>query len=132
MRKLKPIPQFKSEKEEADFWASHDTTEYVDWNTAEVIAPGTFLPSPHCSIDGSLLLSRYVDLEVAHGTVVVRNLRQLYCRHGHPRETRLAPEAEERVRIFEALALAMEPEAKPRKKAKRAPARVAVAERPAT
>lgn len=30
MKKLKPIPKFKSEKEEAEFWATHDTTEYFD------------------------------------------------------------------------------------------------------
>jgi len=30
MKKLKPIPQFKNEDEEAEFWATHDTTEYFD------------------------------------------------------------------------------------------------------
>lgn len=30
MQKLKPIPQFKNEAEEAEFWATHDTTEYFD------------------------------------------------------------------------------------------------------
>ena len=30
MKKLKPIPKFKSEAEEAEFWAVHDTTEYFD------------------------------------------------------------------------------------------------------
>lgn len=30
MTKTKPIPQFKDEKEEAEFWATHDTTEYFD------------------------------------------------------------------------------------------------------
>ena len=29
--KLKPKPTFKSEAEEAAFWASHDSTEYVDY-----------------------------------------------------------------------------------------------------
>lgn len=32
MKKLKPIPKFKSEKEEAEFWATHDTTLYFDTN----------------------------------------------------------------------------------------------------
>ena len=26
--KLKPIPDFKFQREEADFWSTHDTTEY--------------------------------------------------------------------------------------------------------
>ena len=33
-KKLKPIPEFKSEDEERDFWATHDTTEYLDWSKA--------------------------------------------------------------------------------------------------
>jgi predicted DNA binding CopG/RHH family protein len=30
MSNLKPMPKFKNEKEEADFWTTHDTTEYFD------------------------------------------------------------------------------------------------------
>lgn len=33
--KHKPIPQFRSENEEREFWAAHDSTEYIDWNKAE-------------------------------------------------------------------------------------------------
>ena len=29
-KKLKPIPKFKNEDEERDFWDSADTTEYFD------------------------------------------------------------------------------------------------------
>ncbi len=36
MPNLKPIPNFKSEDEERDFWATHDSTEYVDWSKAIV------------------------------------------------------------------------------------------------
>ena len=32
--KLKPIPEFASEAEEQDFWATADTTEYFDWSQA--------------------------------------------------------------------------------------------------
>ncbi|PIP57485.1 hypothetical protein COX03_02915 [Candidatus Woesebacteria bacterium CG22_combo_CG10-13_8_21_14_all_39_10] len=35
-KKFKNIPVFKSEKDEANFWASHDTTDYVDWSKALV------------------------------------------------------------------------------------------------
>jgi len=31
----KPIPEFKSEDEEREFWATHDSTEYVDWSQAK-------------------------------------------------------------------------------------------------
>lgn len=30
MKKLRPIPKFKNEEEEAKFWDTHDTTEYFD------------------------------------------------------------------------------------------------------
>jgi len=33
--KLKKIPLFKTEKEEADFWSVHDTTDYVNWRKSE-------------------------------------------------------------------------------------------------
>ena len=35
-KKLKLLPKFKSEQEERDFWAHHDSTEYVDWSKAEL------------------------------------------------------------------------------------------------
>ncbi len=35
-KKLKTIPKFKSEDEERDFWATHDTTEYFDLPNAIV------------------------------------------------------------------------------------------------
>jgi predicted DNA binding CopG/RHH family protein len=33
--KKKPIPEFKSEDQEREFWAGHDSTDYVDWQSAE-------------------------------------------------------------------------------------------------
>jgi predicted DNA binding CopG/RHH family protein len=35
MKKLKKIPVFSSETEEREFWADHDSSEYVDWEEAE-------------------------------------------------------------------------------------------------
>lgn len=34
--KLKMIPNFKTDEEEANFWDTHDTTEYIDWSKALV------------------------------------------------------------------------------------------------
>lgn len=34
-KKLKSIPNFKSEAEERKFWQTHDSTEYVDWSKAD-------------------------------------------------------------------------------------------------
>lgn len=36
MKKLKLIPRFKNEDEEDEFWATHDSTEYIDWSKAIV------------------------------------------------------------------------------------------------
>lgn len=36
-KKLKPIPLFKTEDEEARFWAAHDSTDYIDWTRAKRI-----------------------------------------------------------------------------------------------
>ncbi len=32
---LKPIPEFKDEDEEREFWATHESTAYVNWRQAE-------------------------------------------------------------------------------------------------
>ena len=37
MKKLKKIPKFKSEKERAEFWLKHDSTEYMDWTQAKKV-----------------------------------------------------------------------------------------------
>ncbi len=41
MGKLKKVPKFKSEKEELEFWSTHDSTEYVDYSRAK----GVLLPN---------------------------------------------------------------------------------------
>lgn len=39
-KKLKEVPEFKNEDEEREFWWTHDSTDYVDWDKAErVIFP---------------------------------------------------------------------------------------------
>lgn len=45
MRKLKPIPEFASEEEERAFWATHDSTEYVDWSKAQRVRFPNLKPS---------------------------------------------------------------------------------------
>ena len=32
---MKKIPRFKNEDEEREFWAAHDSTDYIDWNKAK-------------------------------------------------------------------------------------------------
>ena len=33
--KRKPIPKFESEEQERKFWAEHDSSEFVDWSSAQ-------------------------------------------------------------------------------------------------
>jgi len=35
MKNLKQIPKFNSLQEEAIFWDTHDSTDYVDWSRAQ-------------------------------------------------------------------------------------------------
>lgn len=37
-KKLKKIPVFKNEKEEREFWQSHDSTEYVDYSNLKKVS----------------------------------------------------------------------------------------------
>ena len=37
-KKLKPIPGFKNEDEEDEFWSTHDSTDYIDWSKAERVS----------------------------------------------------------------------------------------------
>ena len=30
-KKIKPVPKFRNEQDERDFWNMHDTTEYFDF-----------------------------------------------------------------------------------------------------
>lgn len=44
-KRLKPIPRFKSEDEEREFWATVDTSEYFDWSKAEPVILPNLKPS---------------------------------------------------------------------------------------
>ena len=35
MKQLKTIPEFSNEDEKRQFWATHDSTEYLDWSKAQ-------------------------------------------------------------------------------------------------
>ncbi len=41
----KTIPKFKDEEKEREFWATHDSTEYIDWNSGEELLLPNLKPS---------------------------------------------------------------------------------------
>ena len=45
MKKKKKVPKFKSEEEERRFWASADSTDYVDWSSAKKVVLPKLKPS---------------------------------------------------------------------------------------
>src|SRR5689334_25172931 len=45
MKTLKKIPAFKDEDAERDFWATADTTQYLDWSKAERVTLPNLRPS---------------------------------------------------------------------------------------
>ncbi len=45
MAKPKPIPKFRSEAEEREFWEQHDSSEYLDWSKAKPAALPNLKPS---------------------------------------------------------------------------------------
>ena len=42
---MKKIPDFKNEDEEREFWATHDSTEYIDWSKAKRVSFPNLKPS---------------------------------------------------------------------------------------
>jgi predicted DNA binding CopG/RHH family protein len=45
MNSIKKIPKFKNEDEERAFWATHDSTEYINWKKANKVILSNLKPS---------------------------------------------------------------------------------------
>ncbi|GBE40930.1 hypothetical protein BMS3Bbin09_00817 [bacterium BMS3Bbin09] len=41
----KRIPKFKNENEEREFWAAHDSTDYIDWSKGKKVVLSKLKPS---------------------------------------------------------------------------------------
>jgi predicted DNA binding CopG/RHH family protein len=41
----KRLPKFESEEQERNFWAAHDSTDYLDWKEAKRLTLPTLKPS---------------------------------------------------------------------------------------
>lgn len=44
-KKMKTIPRFETEDEEREFWATHDSTDHVDWSRAKTVTFSQLKPS---------------------------------------------------------------------------------------
>jgi len=45
LRKMKAIPTFETEDQEREFWATHDSTDHVDWRRAKAVSFSRLKPS---------------------------------------------------------------------------------------
>jgi predicted DNA binding CopG/RHH family protein len=67
---LKKIPEFENEDQEQEFWAVHDSTEYIDWSKAGKINFPNLKPStrtisirlPEMMIDDLKILANQSDI----------------------------------------------------------------------
>jgi hypothetical protein len=86
--------------QEAKFWETHDATDYLDEMEPVAVTLGP-PPRHRCAVCGQVLLSRYVNIDVAGGRAQLRELRQLYCPTGH--DIHLAPESQRLTEAIEAV-----------------------------
>src|SRR6266404_9035775 len=93
----KPIPNFRTEREERSFWETHDTSEYVDWSKAAVGRFPNLKPST-TTISLRLPAPLLADLKVQANKrdIPYQSLLKVYLaervtaehRHGAPRSQR--------------------------------------------
>jgi len=93
------IPEM-TRAQETEFWETHDATDYLDEMEPVTVTVGP-RPRNRCSVCSQVMLSRYVDIDLAGGRAQLRQVRQLYCPDGH--ESRLAPEAQRLADAVEAV-----------------------------
>jgi len=62
-RKPKSIPEFRSEDEEREFWATHDSSDYLDWAEARRAVYPSLKPSTE-TISLRLPASLLADLKI--------------------------------------------------------------------
>jgi len=63
MKTIKSKPQFKNEDEEREFWATHDSTDYIDWSKAKSVHLPNLKPSVR-SISLRLPVSMLEELKI--------------------------------------------------------------------
>ena len=76
---LKPIPKFKSEVEESEFWETHDSTEYLDWSKAERVRfPNLKLSTQSISIRLPVSLLEQIKIEANKRDVPYQSLIKVW------------------------------------------------------
>lgn len=77
----KPIPKFENEDEEREFWAAHDSTEYMDWSQAEkVLLPNLKPANKSVSLRMSETMINELKLLANKMDVPYQSLMKIYLR----------------------------------------------------
>ncbi len=82
-KKLKKLPVFKNEDEERDFWATHSSVDYIDWDNAESVKfPNLRLTSKPITL--RLPLNLLEDLKIRANSLDVpyQSLMKIYLKQG--------------------------------------------------
>jgi predicted DNA binding CopG/RHH family protein len=79
MKKLKRIPDFKSDEEEAEFWDTHSTVDYIDWSKAkETVFPNLKLSSEAISMRLPAPLLAHIKVLANQKGVPYQSLMKVY------------------------------------------------------
>ncbi|RLD02917.1 MAG: hypothetical protein DRI56_13365 [Chloroflexota bacterium] len=77
----KSIPEFENENDERAFWATHDSTEYMDWSQAEqVILPNLKPANKAISLRISETMLNELKLIANRMDVPYQSLMKVYLR----------------------------------------------------
>jgi len=78
-KELKPIPEFKSEAQEREFWKTHDSTDYLDWSKAERVRfPNLKLSTQSISIRLPVSLLEQIKIEANKRDVPYQSLIKVW------------------------------------------------------
>ncbi|MDP2156884.1 MAG: BrnA antitoxin family protein [Nitrospirota bacterium] len=78
-KELKPIPDFKSEAQEREFWKTHDSTDYLDWSKAERVRfPNLKLSTQSISIRLPVSLLEQIKIEANKRDVPYQSLIKVW------------------------------------------------------
>lgn len=89
MKKLKEIPKFRNEDEEREFWATHDSTDYIDWSKARhVIFPNLKLTKKPISLRVTTSLLAKVKVVANKKDMPYQTLMKQYISEGVDKDFR--------------------------------------------
>lgn len=86
-KKLKQIPEFKTEDEERNFWDTHDTSDYFDWSRPKrVIFPNLQLTKKPISLRVTTGLLARVKMIANRKDMPYQTLMKQYIEQGLQRD----------------------------------------------